>query len=860
MDVGRIYSGGALSYLQGDVHWVRISKGIARYTAAFTPPTSLPEVDEYTVLALDFSGDGSNDILKDASDTFTVPINAIDTDRWTPDSVDWSQADGELTVDSKSLDTRVVGPYLTTPFTCEVPFADLAFTLSPGWGFAGVTFRIDADNRIGIWRSKDTTLGFDGMKVGKEVAGVWTEVVSDGSKNDASGTFKIIWTGSTLEAFYNGNSEYSQDFGSIAQMNVEINVGTSNDSASNDCVMSVPSVDVTATATGDPIFFVASPTRILDKAKPSYAANRHAVIAGGGADLASSGTLDVPSGGYLSLADDSEMDFGSDAWTLEGEVYLDGGSINQAFIGTRDNDGSNEIRLSTYIQSAGDLLAMDIWDSTQTRLVNGTSTGAVPIGEWCHLSICRDGVNFYLSVAGTVENFVGGSTNPIDYNADKFRIGKQVGGFTGTGAPFAGQMRNIHVSRGICRYTTSFTPPTSITVDQYSILALEFVGAAGSTHIGDSAWQDPAGCPFFPDVSVLKSDGSEATNKPLYDPTGTYPLWTADGTNDLFTTALAIEQDFQLFALAHVTANAAIKPLLGDSNAYLGLDASEFEVGYAGTLLTGPGRQIPANDDFEATSIDTERWTETGTGSWIQSGGALAASVTGTVGTQVNGGEASGDFTMKANFSSASFVAGTGSFASVTLRARLDANNMIQVYRSAIPSQQIRVGKTVAGVWSLVYEAADTDTSGLLEIRRVSNSCQCYWNGSPIGAAQSYVGNMHAELGAEADGTAQVDNDWDDIEVLDGSSDPIYVTGLPWSGEDHIFELQVKSGAGTLLVDGAIVETGSMGAGDIAALTLFTNGAVFAPASAKRLLAYSVVLANPDATAARAYLTETYEL
>lgn len=108
-------------------------------------------------------------------------------------------------------------------------------------------------------------------------------------------------------------------------------------------------------------------------------------------------------------------------------------------------------------------------------IVNGTSlttaAGVVPVGQWTHIAVSRQGTTWRFFVNGTLVYTVSNSTlttvndgaysqaNQI-HTADEFRIGfyPTEQGFA---QPFDGYIDELRVTKGVARYTDSFAKPTS---------------------------------------------------------------------------------------------------------------------------------------------------------------------------------------------------------------------------------------------------------------------------------------------------------------------------------------------------------------------------------------------------------------
>ena len=91
-------------------------------------------------------------------------------------------------------------------------------------------------------------------------------------------------------------------------------------------------------------------------------------------------------------------------------------------------------------------------DSGSTAINGGT----VSASTWTHIAVVRSGSTITLYKNGTAS---GTQTSGQAFTtAGLLRIG---GGIVGNGNDFNGYIDDLRITKGIARYTTTFTPPTS---------------------------------------------------------------------------------------------------------------------------------------------------------------------------------------------------------------------------------------------------------------------------------------------------------------------------------------------------------------------------------------------------------------
>jgi hypothetical protein len=168
-----------------------------------------------------------------------------------------------------------------------------------------------------------------------------------------------------------------------------------------------------------------------------------------------SGSFDG-TGDYLSIPANTAFDLGAGDYTIELWIYCVsaadyGGLVGKGAVGTIDssiysiefNNTSNAV--SFYVGSVG------------AYIVAGT-TNVRTAAAWRHVAVCRSGSNTRLFVGGTQE----GSTYTSGYtiaSGNSLYVG---GGFYAPSSnTINGYIDDLRITKGVARYTASFTPPAA---------------------------------------------------------------------------------------------------------------------------------------------------------------------------------------------------------------------------------------------------------------------------------------------------------------------------------------------------------------------------------------------------------------
>lgn len=179
---------------------------------------------------------------------------------------------------------------------------------------------------------------------------------------------------------------------------------------------------------------------------------------------------------YASIAPQPDFNFGSDNFTLECWIYPTAVPTagQYAFVAGQSKVGVGNTSCGLYLGSSGGIIYLYSFGTF------GTLPGAaVAQNAWSHVALTREGNNFKLWIngtqAGSTLTYSGAMTSAT---ATNFTIG----GNAGYNLYYTGYIDDLRVSKGVCRYTGTFTAPTSaLTGDLSTVLLLHFNGSNNST-------------------------------------------------------------------------------------------------------------------------------------------------------------------------------------------------------------------------------------------------------------------------------------------------------------------------------------------------------------------------------------------
>lgn len=159
-------------------------------------------------------------------------------------------------------------------------------------------------------------------------------------------------------------------------------------------------------------------------------------------------------GDYLELADNADWAFGTEDLTIDFWVRfisVPTSTITAVFY-SQYNNGSNMIELyykdsALYLQNY----------SGGTPIVDFNRAWTPTAGTWYHIAVVRTGNTFKMFINGTQIGTDYSSSNSFTDFTNLLRIGAR----NSTTGGLNGYIDEYRISKGVARWTTNFTPPTS---------------------------------------------------------------------------------------------------------------------------------------------------------------------------------------------------------------------------------------------------------------------------------------------------------------------------------------------------------------------------------------------------------------
>jgi hypothetical protein len=509
--IGSQFSGG--NPFTGYISNVRLVKGTAVYTSAFTPPTTpLTAIANTSLLTLQTNQAINNNLfIDDSTNNFAVTrVGNTTQGTFTPYGSNWSNYfDGS-------------GDYLGLP--------------------ANVNLTLNGDFTIEFWiyltaltGSQTVFANSNGNERTLQLDGSGTNwIYWDGSANRTLGPptlnswmhIALSRSGSTIKGFLNGvwnvtiTDSGTLDFssGAIGYRQVSPSGSSINGYLSNFRIVKGTAVytgnftppTAPLTAIANTSLLTCADNRFIDDSTNNFAITKNGDVsvqrfspfnptaAYSLSTIGGSGYFDGI-GDNLATPSTSAFAFGTADFTVEGWVYVT--SAVGSSVGFWQNGSSDNCNLQR--NASGNLEA---WDGT-TR----SSSTAVPSNTWCHVAFSRS--------SSTVKVFLNGVqaltwTSSVNYSsASTWIIGYTAGG---TNRMF-GYISNFRVVNGTAVYTAAFTPPTApVTANTNTSLLLNFTdaGVVDSTMLNNIE--------TFGDARVSRAVSKFGSGAMFFDGTGDY--------------------------------------------------------------------------------------------------------------------------------------------------------------------------------------------------------------------------------------------------------------------------------------------------------------------------------------------------
>jgi hypothetical protein len=487
--IGKIYDG---DIFNGYIDDFRITKGVCRYTVNFTPPSqSFPTQyistgydSNFSDVSLLLTGEGTNgsQAITDLSNTpKTITVNG----------------NAQITTTVKKYGTGSMyfdgtTDYLTIPDSSQLQITSGNFTIEL-WSYPLTGKSVPC-----LFSNYNSTTWNAGTGVGLYVGhagisdtthyklawnGVWPKLTSSATIVFNAWThIALVKNGSTVTLYLNGIADSSFTDSSSSYTAPMWWIGTGGYTPNNSdefkgyiddfritkgiaryAANFTPPTYALATTTGTPVDSSRTnvslllrgngtngSTSIIDESLNNLTiTNTGSVTANTLIKKYGTGSMAFSGSNYLTFPSSQVLNFGTSNFTIEMWHYslYSSWPTYSVLIDTRTSDSFSEILIGIFNGQ------LDIVYASSSRVTGGTVT----LNSWNHFAFVRNGTSLVIYLNGVN---VGSATISSSLLINPANSNCYIGIGNALNWPIYGYMDDLRITKGIARYTASFTPPT----------------------------------------------------------------------------------------------------------------------------------------------------------------------------------------------------------------------------------------------------------------------------------------------------------------------------------------------------------------------------------------------------------------
>lgn len=216
----------------------------------------------------------------------------------------------------------------------------------------------------------------------------------------------------------------------------------------------------------DPTVFLVHGDAIKDVSRAQHTISNTDVTVDSGEAIVGDGSLSFNgTTAYLSAANSTDWDFGSDDFTIEGWVNLTRETADFETILTIDKNSNHQSEnfLFDIYNNSSSIFRANLSDGS-TQYVASATTDILD-GAWHHFAAVRNGNNLLWYIDGVEEDTVDVTGVSVNFDASMVvNVGARI-----TGAePMQGYISEVRITKGEARYTEDFAPPIDVYPKPYA--------------------------------------------------------------------------------------------------------------------------------------------------------------------------------------------------------------------------------------------------------------------------------------------------------------------------------------------------------------------------------------------------------
>jgi hypothetical protein len=433
----------------------------AVYTAAFTPPTApLTAISNTVLLTCQ-----SNRFVDNSTNAFAITRNG--DVRVTPFSPFAPSAAYSASTNGGSGYFDGTGDYLSIADAAGLRFGTGNFTIqawiyrsvagavhsiaAKGGASTGWVFQVHSDNKL---RFTQTTTNID--STGTIPAGAWTHVavVREGTGTNQTKLY--------INGVNDGQATVTTDFNQTEQLNIGADRGNANPmngyiAGFKYVVGTAETITVpTAPPTGGTALLNFTNAGIFDNTGKNNLETVADAQIDTGTKKYGTGSMEFDgTGDRLVIPYSPYLLLESGDFTVEMWLYKNANTAYMTACGNLSSPNTNSWQILSDVNGT-----KITWFSNDFFQLTGTTT--LNTSTWYHVAFVRSGSSFKLYVNGTED---ASTTNSVNFNVTNSLFVGHTPELT-AGRDWNGFIDDLRITKGVARYTTTFTPPTSAFLDE----------------------------------------------------------------------------------------------------------------------------------------------------------------------------------------------------------------------------------------------------------------------------------------------------------------------------------------------------------------------------------------------------------
>jgi len=253
-------------------------------------------------------------------------------------------------------------------------------------------------------------------------------------------------------------------------------------------------------------------------------------------------------GDYLTVADNTALEFGSSDFTVEAWFYFSATPNSSNAIVQKGGTGTSNLEYFLNVRPSSNTIEFSFSTNGTTLTTRTSSSVTIAQNTWYHVAVARTSATLYFFLNGISAGTAALSSTLYAGNAD---LGI---GASGTGANIfaGGYISNVRIIKGTALYTAAFTPPTQLlNITNTSLLTCNSPAIVdqSSNAFTITANGNAVASTFtpFPAPNIAPTSPNPLTPAPgvwtldeamQYTQQGVWPSYPANAIEDVFSTYL----------------------------------------------------------------------------------------------------------------------------------------------------------------------------------------------------------------------------------------------------------------------------------------------------------------------------------